>query len=450
MPLSLLTTLALVTPCYCDLMGWKSDPIVPPSTEEKKALLAFSKGMDLMASAIAPSPVRHAAVTEVQFLTVGEGKVEGGVPDGLAAEGLTVEALAEGENALGSLIDQKTDEKTQIDETVVCSVNSQLFAVATDAKSAENTTIKNTIAATDATDEDETPHSLTNWDWAAHRELVLQPLQSLDPSFNLLDSPSPVGTPDEAASKDPGERTPDAMSADVLAQAAVEPVEEELPSDATVLGNPEDLVVGIDDLLPPPIPLGEARAELLEILGLDSQAPQDVAPVSRDVPPWAVTTYAGRFVSDDLGPALIGNLSGFEDSGLLGFGVARTIAGRRPISLEVDGQILQHFGNQGHTEGTVAIVARWHNFPWDEKIDTTFAVGEGLSFATSVPALEINRNGRSTQLLNYLLFELTFALPQEPDWQVVGRLHHRSGVFGLFDGVGSGSNIYVAGLRRRF
>ncbi len=445
MPLSLLTTLALVTPCYCDLMGWKSDPIVTPSTEEKKAPLALSKGVNLEASAIAPSPVRHSAVTEVQFLTV-EGLTAKGVT---AVEGVMAEAWAE--KALDGSIGKKTSEKVQMDKTVVLGFHRKQLDVLTGAEPAENTTIKNIITAADAATEDETPRRLSNWDWEAHRKLTPQPRQDSAQSFNWLGSSFPVTTrPEDATSDRASERTDD-LPADVLAQGAVAPMEE-VPSDAAVLEeeDPDGLVVGIDDLLPPPIPLGEARAELLEILGLDSQLPKDVAPVSREVQPWAVTTYAGRFVSDDLGPALIGNLSGFEDSGLLGFGVARTIAGRRPISLEVDGQILQHFGNQGHTEGTVAIVARWHNFPWNEKIDTTFAVGEGLSFATSVPALEINRNGRSTQLLNYLLFELTFALPQEPDWQVVGRLHHRSGVFGLFDGVGSGSNIYVAGLRRRF
>lgn len=220
-----------------------------------------------------------------------------------------------------------------------------------------------------------------------------------------------------------------------------------VPADA--LGT-DDLEIGVEAVIPPPVSIEEIQADLLEVLGLDSQVPEAPKLQPREVPPWAATIYGGRFTSDDLGPALIGDLSGFEDSALVGFGLARTLAGRRPLTLEAEAQILQHFGNQGHSEGTVALVLRWHDFPWDDKIDTTFAIGEGLSFATSVPELEILRNGRSTQLLNYLLFELTFALPQEPDWQFVGRLHHRSGVYGLFDGVGSGSNIYSAGIRRRF
>ena len=61
-------------------------------------------------------------------------------------------------------------------------------------------------------------------------------------------------------------------------------------------------------------------------------------------------------------------------------------------------------------------------------LPTTFAVGEGISYATEVPELEPGEG--ASQWLNYLLFEVTFALPKYPEWAIVGRIHHRSGFFG--------------------
>ena len=46
--------------------------------------------------------------------------------------------------------------------------------------------------------------------------------------------------------------------------------------------------------------------------------------------------------------------------------------------------------------------------------------------------------------------ELTFADPDNKDLELVLRYHHRSGVFGLFDDVVSGSTFLSAGVRVRF
>ncbi len=119
------------------------------------------------------------------------------------------------------------------------------------------------------------------------------------------------------------------------------------------------------------------------------------------------------------------------------------------LSWELEGQVVQHFGRQSHQEFNVALNARWSRFPWDEFVDTSAVLGWGQSFATSVPPLEprSDRDERSTRLLNYLLIELDFAPPSRPEWGVVLRLHHRSGVFGLYNGVNGGSNYVGAGIR---
>ncbi|WP_155890787.1 hypothetical protein [Desulfuromonas sp. TF] len=44
----------------------------------------------------------------------------------------------------------------------------------------------------------------------------------------------------------------------------------------------------------------------------------------------------------------------------------------------------------------------------------------------------------------------TLGLPRVPRWRLSARIHHRSGVFGLFDGVRGGSNFMGLGVTYRF
>ena len=99
------------------------------------------------------------------------------------------------------------------------------------------------------------------------------------------------------------------------------------------------------------------------------------------------------------------------------------------------------------------IMARWSNFPWSNTIRTTFGLGGGLSYATDIPSIEINPNdpnGNYSGLLHYIALEATFALPKYKDWQLVYRLHHRSGVFGLMQAENSGNTAIQIGIRHYF
>jgi hypothetical protein len=122
------------------------------------------------------------------------------------------------------------------------------------------------------------------------------------------------------------------------------------------------------------------------------------------------------------------------------------------LSWELEAQVVQHSGRQDHQEFNLLLNARWSRFPWDNFIDTSAALGWGQSFATTVPPLEprSDRDEQSTRLLNYLLVEIDFAPPSRPEWGLVLRLHHRSGVFGLYNGVNGGSNFIGAGIRYQF
>jgi len=124
---------------------------------------------------------------------------------------------------------------------------------------------------------------------------------------------------------------------------------------------------------------------------------------------------------------------------------------RDEIDFEMEGQIVRHFAGQHLWEFNALIVARWLYFPWNHKIKTSFAAGEGLSYASEPPEFEEKHHGGKTSaFLNYLMFEVEFALPQHPRWGLVTRVHHRSGVFGLFNGVHGAMNAYSLGIRYHF
>ncbi|NKB47568.1 MAG: hypothetical protein GKR77_07255 [Legionellales bacterium] len=77
----------------------------------------------------------------------------------------------------------------------------------------------------------------------------------------------------------------------------------------------------------------------------------------------------------------------------------------------------------------------WKHFPWDRYVITTFAVGEGVSYSSKIPSRELRdttKAANARRFLNFLMFEATFSLPQYPQWQLIYRIHHRSGVFGLY------------------
>lgn len=130
---------------------------------------------------------------------------------------------------------------------------------------------------------------------------------------------------------------------------------------------------------------------------------------------------------------------------------AKEFAGSKDgLAWEVEGQLVKHFDLQDHWETNALVVARWHPFPWDRYLDTSFAIGEGISYATSVPDVELARGQDSARLLNYILVELTLALPMYPDWQLVTLMHHRSGAFGFYSGVVGGSNFFGSGIKYLF
>jgi hypothetical protein len=178
------------------------------------------------------------------------------------------------------------------------------------------------------------------------------------------------------------------------------------------------------------------------------QAEENPAPAERSKLPWSLTVLGGQYSGSALLeiPARLD----LKDSHTFGVSVSKQFAEwTRFMRWEAEFQVVKHLGEQDHWELVGSVNLRWVVFPWNRFVETTAAFGEGLSWASEIPALEKAdpTNSENAQLLNYILLEITAAIP-ESRWSLVTRIHHRSGVFGLFGH--SGSNILEAGIRYRF
>jgi hypothetical protein len=180
--------------------------------------------------------------------------------------------------------------------------------------------------------------------------------------------------------------------------------------------------------------------------------------------PWSVMLYRGWTSERDLRDSLLLNYE-YANEDMYAGELAYTLARSNPISELFDyiGAAFQlatsaayrrdNRNNENVAEFCLYFMLRWRNFPWNRYIATTFAVGEGISYATDPPEIEKEDDGDrndSQSLLNYLVFEATFALPKHPRVQLVYRLHHRSGAYEIFDESDFGSNVLGFGLRYHF
>ena len=164
---------------------------------------------------------------------------------------------------------------------------------------------------------------------------------------------------------------------------------------------------------------------------------------------YALTVYGGHVTEDKWTDSISSNVN-FVDAhilvGALAWTMTRLYDGA--LSLELEGQVAKYSGVQDHFEFNLPVIGRWQKFPWNKVVDTSFAFGLGLSWATEEPKVEKMLNDSTQQLLIYWLIEIALG-PPNANWAMVFRLHHRSDAFGLIAEDG-GSNTLAAGLKFRF
>ncbi len=165
---------------------------------------------------------------------------------------------------------------------------------------------------------------------------------------------------------------------------------------------------------------------------------------------WNLTLWGGAMTDGNMGESLRLD-KGFRSEVLSGLGVQGTIWNQRRLGLIVDANLIGHRAIEGGTtprqtlsEGTIGLGLRFYPNRW-----LSFTVVEGMSGYSERSELSLKRGGNGRRLVNYLAFELDAAINDQ--LSLVGRLHHRSGIYGTINCERAcDNNGYMLGLRYHF
>jgi hypothetical protein len=176
--------------------------------------------------------------------------------------------------------------------------------------------------------------------------------------------------------------------------------------------------------------------------------------------PWMLTYYYGITGNNALLSIIAGKFDRWPEY-IQSAELAKTLDEDNPVRrffsplvgiVQVAGNISLRNGSRQHRiiEFAPYIAWRWANFPWNHYVVTSLAIGEGVSYVSSIPSIEKRQNQNTKRILNYLMLEATFAIPNYPQWHLILRIHHRSGAFGLYHAGNTGSNVLGLGIRYIF
>jgi hypothetical protein len=170
-------------------------------------------------------------------------------------------------------------------------------------------------------------------------------------------------------------------------------------------------------------------------------------------PDWSISTYGGQYYDTEPGGFIDGNAN-YLNQYLIAVTASKNVWRSKflPLSLEIDGMIGQQFGLASLSEIGISPVLRWSGFPWNRFLQTDFrAAPLGISYTTPVSPLEKGPNGQGSKVLNLLLLELAFSLPQKTSNEFFVRLHHRSDIYDLLNSYGAnGEDFLTLGYRQYF
>lgn len=181
--------------------------------------------------------------------------------------------------------------------------------------------------------------------------------------------------------------------------------------------------------------------------------------------PWSAMFYVGETAKEVFIDAITGKFSHYGET-IYAAELAYTLDERNPLRrflkpifdiIEVAGNLAyrrDRTHNDNVKEANLYLVFRFSRFPWGDYLRNSIAIGDGLSYASHPPfadlepGIPVNENSR---FLNYLMIEITFALPKYPELQLVLRSHHRCTAWGTFPGnANSGSTNVGLGIRYYF
>lgn len=169
---------------------------------------------------------------------------------------------------------------------------------------------------------------------------------------------------------------------------------------------------------------------------------------------WAFTGYVAWLSGDQLGDMMVFKAKLSDNKVWVAALSRRLLTFYKDVDWELEGQIGKHGGGDAdmhHWEFNALTSLRWNRFIWDKYVDTSFAAGLGLSYATEKPQFEIEEHDATNRLLAYILVELAFSPPSNPKWAGVLRIHHRSSAYGTFEeDIQGASNSLGVGIKYRF
>ena len=156
------------------------------------------------------------------------------------------------------------------------------------------------------------------------------------------------------------------------------------------------------------------------------------AAAADDTNPLSLTLYGGPATNQIFTDVIAGR---FHWSGGL---VA--IAGDRRLAylgwgwtLVAEGQLQQFTFGHNYNSVALGLGLEFHHFPWNDALPTAISFFTGPSYSANPPqAYPRSQWGSKKNLLNYVGLELAVTLPEEKHWDVVIRIYHRSGMWGVY------------------
>jgi hypothetical protein len=173
-----------------------------------------------------------------------------------------------------------------------------------------------------------------------------------------------------------------------------------------------------------------------------------------DLPQTRIHIYFGQYTTDNMGDTLKIFKAHYEKNYLLAGAYSRDFLELRD-GTHLGGEIgvAARFGTNITGELWGGVVFRPKAFTSREGITVGMAFTVGLSAISKSMGEEIKREigrGGNASFLFYLGPEIVVTFPGLRNWELVYRLHHRSGAGGLLGGLYEGYNSNTFGLRYRF
>lgn len=163
--------------------------------------------------------------------------------------------------------------------------------------------------------------------------------------------------------------------------------------------------------------------------------------------------FTGVFSKGDLGQAIVDPFYPHEDNYIVGAAFALDMAKLGAgFTIGAELGLAGRFGNNtiGSSELWAGPTIRYRGFTIGDTLTIAPALILGFSVVTGSIGVESEReqkHGGTSSLLFRFTPELAFRFKQVPNFELVYRIHHRSGLYGTLGDLREGSNAHVLGLR---